>query len=77
MTDLEIEQKIAEVNEIIQLNGIEILDDYYQDIYRDKYAKEIFRTKSQRFFESQEDADNVLNETLSQLTTFATNNVTP
>ena len=70
MTDLEIDEKIKQINDLLEANQITIIDDYFQDIYQDKYNNEIFRVKSQRCFESQEEAENVLEETLAKLLAF-------
>lgn len=70
MTDLEIEEKVKQINELLEKKDVTILDDYFHDVYQDKYTNEIFRVKSQRFFESQDDANTVLEETLSNLLAF-------
>lgn len=66
----EIEEKINQFNELMELKGVTILDDYFYNIFQDKNGNEIFRIKSQRFFKSQEESDSMLNETLSNLISY-------
>ena len=70
MTDLEIEEKVKQINELLEKKQVTILDDYFHDVYQDKYTNEIFRVKSQRFFDSQDDANHALEETLLKLLAF-------
>lgn len=70
MSDKEIEEKVNRINELLEEKEITIQDDYFTDIYNDKNNNEIFRVTSSRCFESQEEAENVLKETIDNLEKF-------
>ena len=76
MTTEEIEQKVSQINEIMERHDIEVMDDYFHDVFRDKYRKDIFSIKAQRFFDSETEAQEVLNETLSKLVEYDKNHQT-
>lgn len=64
---LQIETSVDKINRLLQDNEVTIMDDFYEDIFLDKNHKELFRIAHPRFFESQEDADKALEETLLKL----------
>lgn len=71
MSDKEIEEKVNRINELLEEKEITIQDDYFTDIYNDKNNNQIFRVTSSRCFESQEEAENVLEETIANLEKFS------
>lgn len=71
MSDKEIEEKVNRINELLEEKEITIQDDYFTDIYNDKNNNQIFRVTSSRCFESQEEAENALEETVSNLEKFS------
>jgi len=71
MSDKEIEEKVNRINELLEEKEITIQDDYFTDIFNDKNNNQIFRVTSSRCFESQEEAENVLQETIDNLEKFS------
>lgn len=70
MTDNEIEEKVNKINELLELKEVTIQDDYFTEIFNDKNNNEIFRVTHARCFESQEEANNVLEEVLAKLSSY-------
>jgi len=70
MTETKFDEKVERINEIMEKNELCALDDYYTDMYMTKNHDFLFRVKHQRFYESQKEADEVLNEILNQLLKF-------
>lgn len=73
MTEEEIDNKVKQINDLLEQKDVTIIDDYFTDIYQDRYTNHIFRVKASRFFESQDDANNILEETLSKLISYEPN----
>ena len=71
MSDKEIEVKVNRINELLEEKEITIQDDYFTDIFNDKNNNQIFRVTSSRCFESQEEAENILEETIANLEKFS------
>jgi hypothetical protein len=67
MTELEFNEKVDEIEHIMVETGIYSIDDYFTDVFKDKEHNFLFRVKHQRFYESQEDANEVLMEVYSNL----------
>ena len=67
LNSLSIDEKVEILNNLLKEKKLRILDDFYEEIFEDENNIEIFRVKSKRMFESQEDAVEVLNETIYNL----------
>lgn len=72
MTETEFDEKVNKIVDIMESTGIYSLDDYYTDVFRDKEHKFLFEVKHQRFYESQEDANRILQEVYDNLIKFDT-----
>jgi uncharacterized protein (DUF2267 family) len=73
MTELEFNEKVDEIEQIMEETGIYSIDDYFTDMFKDKENNFLFRVKHQRFYESQEDANEVLMEVYSNLKKYEKN----
>ena len=73
MTELEFNEKVDEIEHIIDKTGIYSIDDYFTDIFKDKEHNFLFRVKHQRFYESQEDANEALMEVYNNLKQYEKN----
>lgn len=67
MSEEEFENKTRQIIQIMEENGIYTLDDYFTTMYMSKTHEYLFRVTSQRFYESQQEADDVLDEILTNL----------
>jgi hypothetical protein len=70
MTEEEYNKNIDKVNQIMQRHGIYAMDDYFTEVYKTKEHKWLFSVKHQRFFESQQEADDILQKVLNYLVKF-------
>lgn len=67
--------KINKINEIMEKHEISCLDDYFTDVFMTNKHEFIFRVTSQRFFESQEEANQILDETLNNLIEYSNKHI--
>ena len=60
------EEKIEQINQLLEEKGIDVLDDYFLDFFQ-KDGKTLFTEKSSRLFKTDDEAIETLDEIIQNL----------